>query len=143
MENNIFNEYVENRYKRLLDWYDKKSIYNKRITYLLQIPLIIIAASVPVLASFEYQLLTVLFSVIVAAGMGILRFGKFEYLWRNYRGSWEILQREMTYYKMKIDIYEKANDPEKLFIERVEKHLSTEYVRFDAALEGSSDNINP
>lgn len=136
MNKEEFDEYIKSRYEPRVEWYDKKAVLYKKLTYLIQIPLIVIAATVPILAAFKYTLLTVIFSVTVSAGIGILKFGKFEYLWHNYRTTCEMLQREKIYYDLQIDVYEKAEDPEKLFIQRVEKILSIEHVRWDSSHNG-------
>ena len=73
-----FNEYVEDRYNKEVDWYDKKSISNKKWNNFFQILVIVIAAVLPISAVLEYKWPTVILSAIVAVCTGILKFCKFE-----------------------------------------------------------------
>jgi|Deesub1362A_J573_1020465.scaffolds.fasta_scaffold05925_1 hypothetical protein len=121
-----FHEYIKERYEPQVKWYDKKSILNKRLTYLFQIPIIIMAAITPIFAALEYKSLTIMLSASVAAGTGILKYCKFEEHWHNYRTTCETLKKEMIHYKYKIDVYSGVDDPEKLFIKRIESIISQE-----------------
>ncbi|MBA7611356.1 hypothetical protein ES703_18579 [subsurface metagenome] len=133
MNKNEFKKYVKNRYNPQVRWYDNKSNFNKKLTYLFQIPIIAMAAIIPIFAALEYKVLTIIFSASVAAGIGILKFCKFEELWHNYRTTCETLKREMIRYKMRTDIYDKVDDPEKLFIDRVESIISKENIEWISA----------
>jgi len=138
MNDKKFKEYLKERYYPRIDWYDKKSVFNKRLTYLIQIPVIIMASITPIFAALEFYIYTVIFSIGVAVGIGILRFGNFEYNWRNYRNTWEDLTSEKIHYDTKIGSYKKSKNPKKLFVTNIENILSRERVRWNI----KSDNDN-
>ena len=130
MNKERFDKYIRDRFEPQVKWYDKKSILNKRLTYFFQIPIITMAAITPVFAALEYKELTIIFSAGVAAGFGILKFCKFEDLWHNYRTTCETLRKEMVHYKMQTDVYNTVDEPEKLFVERVEPIISKENIKW-------------
>ncbi len=51
MDKSNFEEVFNNRYNSRIQWYDKKSIIYKRLTYIFQIPVIIMAAITPIFAA--------------------------------------------------------------------------------------------
>jgi hypothetical protein len=126
MSKKDFEKYVKTRYRQQVEWYDKKSVLYKKMTYSLQIPIIVIAAITPIFAALQYTALTIIFSAAVSAGSAILLFGKFENLWHSYRTTCETLKKEMIYYKHKTNVYNKVSNREKLFIDRVECIISEE-----------------
>ena len=130
MNKERFNEYIRTRYEPQVNWYDKKSIHNKWLTYLLQIPVLILAAITPILAALEYITITIVSSAFVAAGLVILKFCKFEGLWHTYRTTCETLKKEKVHHDMLTDVYTKAENPDKLFVERVEAIISKEHTRW-------------
>lgn len=127
MNKQKFDEYIRTRYKTQLNWYDERSILNKRLTYLLQIPVLILAAITPILATLEYKTITIIFSAFVAVGLVVLKFCKFEGLWHTYRTTCERLKMEKVHHDMLTDVYAKAENPDKLFVERVESVISKEH----------------
>ena len=126
-----FENFIKNRYEPRVDWYDKKSIRNKRLLYLFQIPVLIFAAITPILAALGYITITIITSAIVAAGLGVLKFCKFESLWHTYRSTWEVLKREKVHHDMRTDIYSKADNIDKLFVERIENILQGEHAKWE------------
>jgi len=130
MNEEKFDEYIKTRYGAQVEWYDKRSIHNKWLTYSLQIPTIILAAVTPILAALEYTTFTIISSLIVAAGLGVLQFCKFESLWHRYRTTCETLKKEKVHHDMLTDVYAKAESPDKLFVERVESIISGEHTRW-------------
>ena len=134
MNKENFDEYIKDVYEPQVMWYDKKSIMNKKLTHLFQIPIITMAAITPIFAALEYKALTIIFSACVAAGIGVLKFCKFEDLWHNYRTTCETLKKEMAHYKMQTDVYDSADGPDKLFVERVESIISKENIKWLSAI---------
>jgi len=130
MNNGTLDQYIKNRYEPQVSWYDKKSTLNKRLTYSLQIPVLILAAATPILAALEYTTITILSSAFVAAGLGVLSFCKFEGLWHSYRTTCETLKKEKVHHDMLTDVYAKAENPDKLFVERVESVISKEHTKW-------------
>ncbi len=128
MNKEKFDEYIKERYNPQVRWYDEKSIIHKKLTHSFQIPIIVLAAITPIFAALEYKEMTIISSACVTAGIGILKYGKFEELWHNYRTTCENLKKEEAYHNMKTDTYEIIDDPEKLFVERVESIISKENI---------------
>jgi len=120
------NHYIENQFKQQVEWYDKKSIKNKNYSIFFNVITIFCGALTPILAAIDFKDLTIVFGVIVAISLGILKFCKFEEHWHNYRTTCETLRKEEFYFKYGADVYANANNPEKLFIERVESLISRE-----------------
>jgi len=116
---------------------------NKRLTYLFQIPIITMAAITPVFAALEYKALTIIFSACVAAGFGVLKFCKFEDLWHSYRTTCETLKKEMVHYEMQTDVYDSADDSDKLFVERVESIVSKENVKWVTTVRENREKNKP
>jgi len=143
MNKERFDQYIEDRYEPQVKWYDKKSIMNKRLTYLFQIPIITMAAITPVFAALEYKALTIIFSACVAAGFGVLKFCKFEDLWHSYRTTCETLKKEMVHYEMQTDVYDSADDSDKLFVERVESIVSKENVKWVTTVRENREKNKP
>lgn len=63
----------------------------------------------------------------MAIFIGIINYSKFEEKWHNYRFTCERLKKELFFYKGKIDAYKNTDDPEGLFIQRVESITSDEH----------------
>jgi hypothetical protein len=119
-------EFIETRLKPQIDWYDKKSIQNKRFAYLFNIITIFCGALTPIFAAIDFKDLTIVFGVVVAISLGLLKFCKFEEHWHNYRTTCETLRKEEIFFKFSSDVYANATNPQQLFVERVESLISRE-----------------
>lgn len=138
MDAKKFKDYLKERYEPQVKWYDEKSISNKRINNLIQFPIIIIGVIVPVSAAvIEDKWPTIILSTIVAAGMAILKFGRFEEHWHNYRTTCESLRKEKHFYEAKIGEYQGCKDPEQVFVERVENLTSQEHTKWVSTIKKS------
>ena len=130
MNEEKFDNFLENRYKKELKWYDDKSVLYKRLTYFFQISIVIFASTIPIVAIIDVKIITVILSSLIAVFMGISNFCKFEEKWHNYRTTCEMLKKEHSFYDFKIGDYEDADDPEQLFAKRVEALISSEHTRW-------------
>lgn len=126
VDQNTFDGYLKDRYEKQIIWYDEKSRHNQWWAMVCQITIIILSAVTPVFAALEFKWPTIIASAMVAALVGILRYCKFEEYWQNYRTTCETLKKEKIIFDSKISPYDKADDPTKLFIERVESMISKE-----------------
>jgi hypothetical protein len=135
MKKEEFDKWIDNRYNPQVKWYDEKSNRYKNLTHAFQIPIIVLAAVTPIFAALEYKEITIMSSALVTAGIGILKYCKFEELWHNYRTTCEALKTEKAYYDMKIGIYESVDKPENHFVERVESIFSKEHIRWESAIK--------
>ena len=78
----------------------------------------------PVLVSLKYNLIAIIFSLIVAIGTGISTLCNFREMWQRHRLLAEILKREKALYDTRTEKYDKAKDPEEFFIETIENKMS-------------------
>ena len=137
MEKEIFNEYVETRYKGQLSYYSKASAKNQTRYKQFQWILIVLSASTPVLAAFDpqrMQLPLIIISGLVAVLTSGLKTFQYQELWINYRATNELLKPEIHYYRFGVGPYaEEGIDKETLFVSRVESILDKEHVNWPAA----------
>jgi len=126
VEQAAIDNYVQDRLKPQIKWYDDKSSFNQKWAVSLQVLVIILSAITPVLAAFELQMPTIITSTLVAIMAGLLKFFKFEEHWHNYRTTCETLKKEKIIFDASISPYDKADEPKALFIERCESLISKE-----------------
>ena len=137
MEKEIFNEYVETRYKDQLNYYSKASAKNQKRYKQFQWVLIVLSASTPILAAFnpqQMQVPVIIISALVAVLTAGLKTFQYQELWINYRATNELLKPEIHYYHFRVGPYaEEGIDKETLFVSRVESILDKEHVNWPAA----------
>lgn len=129
MDKNQFNGYLESRYRKETDWYDKKAIVNHRMYQIFQWTAIILSAFTPVLIVIGDGLVrwsAVAIAVLVAISTAALKTFKYQENWINYRTTCETLRKEYHFYEAGIQGYEGVEDKEALFVERVESLISRE-----------------
>jgi len=129
MNSKEFEEYLNNRYYKEIEWYDKKAARNNYAYKILEFTLIVLSAIMPVLIVIGGGLLewALLISVLIAIETSVLKVFKFYENWINYRTTCETLRKELHYYRAKIDDYRDAEDPEAMFVNRVEALISREH----------------
>ena len=124
-----FERYLEDRYNKQTNWYNEKANYNKKVYQGLQTLVIIFSVITPILVIIGEGWLrwfAVVSSGIVAIVATLLKTFKYQENWINYRTTRETLAKEIHYYNAKLFGYEEAEDPEALFVERVEAVISRE-----------------
>ena len=129
MEEEEFEEYLKERYKCQVQWYDNKSAQNQRYYQWFQWTAIIISASVPVLVVSmpdKLKWITAIPSTVLAIVTTVLKTFKFEENWINYRTIAETLKREKHYYDASATEYATVEDKEQFFVERVETLIVSE-----------------
>ena len=151
MDKAVFDEYVENRYKKQMEYYSNASAKNQKKYKLFQWILIILSAVTPVLAAMNgvtwlheekiynigtqlIQILLVVVSSIVAILTTGLKTFQYQDLWVNYRATYEQLKPEIYYYEFNLGPYAAAGvDKESLFVSRVEAILNAEHMQWPPA----------
>ena len=137
MDQEIFNDYLENRYKNQVAYYSRSSAKNQTRYKQFQWVLIVLSAATPILAAFnpeKMQLAVVIISAVVAILTAGLKTFQYQELWINYRATNELLKPEIYYYKFGVGPYaEQGIDKERLFVSRVESILDKEHVNWPAA----------
>ena len=123
-------EYLKNRLEDQIDWYDRKSIQNQKTYKMLQLILIVSAASIPFISGYvndcpdlSYVLGGI--GVLIAAITGILSLYKFQESWTAYRTTCESLRHEKYLYLTKSNPYIGKN-AFNLLVQRVEMLISQE-----------------
>ena len=127
MNQQDFDDYFNNRYEKAVSWYDKKSVWNKRVYHYSQIAVIIVAAITPILAILELKWPTTIAASLVAIATGIIKFMKFEEHWLNYRTICETLKKEPHLMRAELGDYAFCENKNKLFVDRVESLISREH----------------
>jgi hypothetical protein len=136
-------EYIENRYKSQVQWYDKKAIYYKFCTQIFNVITIFFGALTPIVAALDHRIITIILASIVTISLGLLKFYKCEEHWHNYRTTCETLKKEENYFKYRINGYSTAQEPEKLFVERVESLISRENTLWSSTIKATEKNVLP
>lgn len=137
MDKEIFNEYVEKRYKDQLNFYSRASSKNQKKYKQFQWVLIVFSATTPILAAFDpqkMQIPIVIVSALVAVLTAAMKSFQYQELWITYRATNELLKPELHYYHFSVGPYAEVGiDKEKLFVSRVESILDKEHVNWPAA----------
>ena len=123
-------EYLKNRLDDQINWYDRKSIQNQKTYKMLQLILIVSAASIPFISGYVDKLVYLQYllgaiGVLVAAITGLISLYKFQENWTAYRTTCESLQHEKYLYHTKTDPYHGKN-AFNLLVQRVEMLISKE-----------------
>ena len=123
-------EYLENRLDDQINWYDRKSIQNQKTYKMLQLILIVSAASIPFISGYVDKLVYLQYllgaiGVLVAAITGLISLYKFQENWTSYRTTCESLQHEKYLYLTKSNPYIGKN-AFNLLVQRVEMLISKE-----------------
>jgi hypothetical protein len=129
MDKEAFNQYLENRYQKQMDFYRSSSGKNQMKYKYFQWVLIILSALTPVLAALDWEKIgVVIISSIVAILTTGLKTFQYQELWVNYRATYEQLKPEIHYYNFSVGPYGAAGiDKESLFVTRIEAILDKEH----------------
>ena len=151
MDKALFEDYVENRYKKQMQYYSNTSSKNQKKYKMFQWILIILSAVTPVLAAMSglaishvekvytigsqiLQILLVIVSSVVAILTTGLKTFQYQDLWVNYRATYEQLKPEIYYYEFNVGPYSVAGiDKESVFVSRVEAILNAEHIQWPPA----------
>ena len=135
MTDEKFEEYLNERYRDQISYYDAKAGWNKRMYNLFQLSVIIVSAVMPVLVvstfetTFDSKYLkwaTAGLSLLLAIGTSALKAFKFQENWLNYRQLAETLKQEKYFYEADLGGYANAADKRAMFVDHVESLISRE-----------------
>ncbi len=141
MDKEAFDNYLKERYNDQMKWYASKARFSKGRYQTMQLLIIIFSVITPVLIGFNYltfRYISIILTVLIAIFSGALKLYKYNENWMNYRTTRENLKKEKYYYDFKISEYSLANDPEGLFVKRVEGLISGENVYWVSTQETKS-----
>jgi hypothetical protein len=148
MDKAAFDDYVETRYKKQMEFYSKASAKNQDKYKRFQWILIVLSALTPVLAALNgitwlhegktylftsqlIQILVVIVSSFVAILTTALKTFQYQELWANYRTTYEQLKPEIHYYDFSVGPYGAPDiNKESLFVSRVETLLNKERLQW-------------
>jgi len=129
MEKEKFEDFLDTRYWKEINWYDKKANWNHKAYHTFQWIAIVFSALTPILVIIGdgyIRWITVGIAAIVAIVTAALKTFKYQENWINYRTTSETLKKEIHFYKAGIHGYENVDDREAAFVDRVESLISRE-----------------
>jgi hypothetical protein len=129
MNKDQFDQYLDSRYKKEIEWYDKKAKWNQKTYQIFQWVAIVLSAFTPVLILVDIgptKWIAIAIAAMVAISTAVLKAFKYQENWINYRTTCETLKKEYYFYEAGIQGYENVTDKQALFIERVEALISRE-----------------
>lgn len=118
-------EYIEKRVNEQIEWYDKKSKFNKKWYLSIRTIEFTIAILIPFLASYIASLYIGLMGVIVAICAGMLTILKFHDNWIKYRRTSEMLKYHLNIFENKVEPYNDEDSYSK-FVRMVESTILNE-----------------
>jgi hypothetical protein len=130
------DQYVKDRVEDQIQWYDKKSSYQKKWFYGLRTVTIVASVLVPftaglVVYSHYFLNLTSFFGIIASIAESLSSLAKVQEKWIQYRNIAEQLKHELYMFEMKAGVYDDSkSDIDKTFVERVETIISSENVNW-------------
>jgi len=130
-----FERYYKERYEDQKQWYDDKAVKNKRFYLTFRSAVLVFAAAIPTSVSFlpgSNNSSLIINIVTLAAFMllvseGLLSIFNFHHKWQSYRTTAEALKKEGERFNTKTGEYSEVDDPESLFVDRVEELVSQEH----------------
>jgi hypothetical protein len=150
-------DYIEKRYKKQLQYYEKHASDNRVRFYISQIVIIVVSALIPIINTIPsdkadinaIKMASSIFGFIIIVATGFLQLTKSQENWISYRSTAELLQSEYHLFKMKSGDYsaEKiGNDNrkrEQLFVNRIETIISEEGKKFLSSHEKFEVDVKP
>lgn len=145
MEQTEFDAYYKRRYEGELKWYDKRSAQNKRGYITLRMATLALAASIPLVLNIvtDSKAWVSALAAALIVGEGCLSLFQLHENWINYRSTAETLKKEGEFYTARVGEYGTAEDPRKLFVERVEALVSREHTFWRASAKKTGTTKMP
>lgn len=137
MENNKINseEYFKERLQNQINWYSKRSKFNKSVFLILSITEIVIASSIPFLVSYitdknpEFKIVVGFLGVVIAIITGAIALFKSQELWIEYRTTCELLKHQKFLFQTGTEPYDKK-DAFHTLVDNVESLISIEHSKW-------------
>jgi hypothetical protein len=119
-----FEEYLNTKYKKLIGFYDRRSIWNKRGYRICSVFVIVVSGLLAPLIGTgslsKHEMVGALISASIVVVSAILAHFQFNENWLSYRATWDALEREPHLRIAGIGEYEGAMDRNSVFVNRVE-----------------------
>jgi hypothetical protein len=136
-------DYIEKRYKKQLDWYEKQAVQSRVTYYTLQILIVLAGALIPLINVFPsdnnnlytIKIISSILGSFIVIFTGVLQITKSNENWISYRSTAELMKSEYQRFKMGVGDYSEENLANKenrsiLFIERMETIIAEEGKKF-------------
>jgi hypothetical protein len=134
-------EYIDNRFKEQLKWYDDHARSSLRKYYACQVIIVFFGALIPIINvlaptttdgyGYPIRLLSSFFGGTIIVATGLLQLTKAYENWISYRSTTEQLKQEYQLFALKAEEYSDEKTPNKdskgkLFVEKVESLIRLE-----------------
>jgi hypothetical protein len=127
------------RLEQQIDWYDRKSGFNKRWYWRLKVVQLVAAAVVPVAAGQSAPAwVTGGLGALIVVVEGMQQLFQLQPNWSTYRSTCEALKHEKYLYLSQAGHYGTAARPDALLAERVESRVSQEHAAWSSAQEAAA-----
>lgn len=127
MADQDFATYYSERFEGQIQWHDDKASYNKRGYVWTQAAIIGFAAltTISTALAFRWQIaavwaIPISTSALVTALTALQKSLQFQELWIAYRMVAEALRKEGHFHQFRLGEYGRTDDPDSLFVEKVE-----------------------
>ena len=143
-------EYLQARVLDQIEWYEKKSAYNKKWFQGLKVVEIVLSLCIPFLAAYitdsnnRLKIIVGVLAIIVAAIASIITLIKFQENWVEYRALAESIKLEKFLFLSKAGPYKGVAEPFPLFVERFEDLIATstkKWVSYVSKNEGENKQV--
>lgn len=127
------NNYIKERLDNQINWYDRKSMINKKYFICFQVIQILFSSLIPILSllSVPYIKITIaICGAIVSISSSIQNLNKFHENWIEYRMVAETLKHEKYLFLTKSGIYSDDKINNNLLVERIENIISHENINW-------------
>ncbi len=127
-------EYIKERLDDQIQWYGRKSRWNKKCYKRFRVIEILAAATIPFLSGYVTEVFIMKYivgvlGVIIAIISGVIALYRFQENWTEFRTTAESLKHEKYLYLTGAEDYANEN-PFGLLVERVETLISKEHTRW-------------
>jgi hypothetical protein len=141
------SDYLKERLKHQIDWYEDNAVSNMKRFYLGQIVIIVVSAIIPVINVYDFpndssivdisiRLWSSVLGGTIAISTGFIQLTKAQEKWILYRSTAESLKREYTLFSLDSgEEYAQEKNPEEkkvLFINRCESIMAVEGTKYVA-----------
>lgn len=129
-------EYIQIRLENQITWYGDESNWCQKRFKAHRIIQIVLAASLPVMASMDclenwFPIIASVFGALISVSVSVAALCKYHEHWTQYRTTAEMLKHEKYMYLTKAGKYAN-NKPLALLVERVESLISKEHTQWDS-----------
>jgi len=127
-----------------LEWYEKKSAWNKQVYKQMKMLSLVTAVSIPVVALKGPGLAAAILGALIALLEGLQHLNQYQENWLSYRSTAEALKHEKFLFLSESGPYLKADNPTAILAERVEAVVSDELINWTVVQTqaGPTENQN-